>query len=305
MRQVMIETEDSARRGARRGRSMPKGRSFDALLVAHVQANGLWDGGAGGGDDVVRPAWALFACDEGTRVPLVANLRCGRKAREYSDAAWGGRSAGRVSFEFLRSAGYEFLTQRAPEGALVQVFHRGLFAFDPGVAEEKVRGVLAPPRAWLEAQAVALGAASATAASKAARERVDAEEMAPQPWIEEPRFAALATLFAASLDRRLRAPLVPDVAFQGQLFAAALLSGFAGLILPERDSGGGWWRGTDAHGLSAEGLTHAGLGAVLALRGNAAEVEALLAAEVRRYDQRAARRRGRAGRAALTTAEGV
>jgi hypothetical protein len=252
MRQVMIETEDSARRGARRGRSVPKGRSFDALLVAHIEANGLWGGGAGGGDDVVRPVWALFACDEGARVPLVANLRCGRKAREYSDAAWGGRNAGRASFEFLRSVGYEFTTQRAPEGALVQVFHRGLFAFDPGVATDKVRGVLAPPRAWLDAQGAALGGSAAASASKAARERVDAEGMAPQDWITEPAFAALATLFAASLDRRLRAPLVPDLAFQGQLFAAALLSGFVALHRP--NGARGWWSGTDAHGLHTDGL---------------------------------------------------
>lgn len=299
MRKVMIETEDAAR--VRRGRSVPKGRSFDAVLVAHVAANGLWDGGAGGGDDVVRPVWALFACDEGSRVPVVANLRCGRKAREYSEHSYG-RTAGRASFEFLRSAGYEFAVQRAPEGALVQVFQRGLFAFDPGVAPDKVRGMIAAPRAWLDAQASALGAAASASASKAARARVDAEGMAPQPWIEEPRFAALATLFAASLDRRLRAPIVPDVAFQGQLFAAALFSGFVAMARP--DGVPGWWSGTGGHGLSAEGLDAAGIGAVLAMRGSAAEVEALLALEVKRYYQRASRARARRASQSLV-AEGV
>lgn len=300
MRQVMIESEDATR--VRRGRSVPKGRSFDAVLVAHIAANGLWAGGAGGGDDVVRPVWALFACDEGTRVPLVANLRCGRKAREYADGPYG-RTAGRASFEFLRSAGYEFVTQRAPEGSLVQVFHRELFAFDPGVTADKVRGVLAPPRAWLDAQSAALGASGSAAASRAARERVAADGRSLRPWIEEPRFAALATLFAASLDRRLRAPLVPDVAFQGQLFAAALLSGFAALHLPGIE--GDWWRGSDAHGLFAEGLDAAGLGAVMALRGDANDVEALLALEVKRFYQRTPKARARASRSSALTAGGV
>lgn len=314
---VEIETEASEEEGARRrGRNgaRPKGRGFDAVALAWITARGLWDGGAGGADGVERPVWALFGCEDGARAAIIANLRCGRRAREYGMHR-SQRVPGRTRFEFLRSAGFEFASTRAPEGSLVQVFHRELFAFDPGVVEADgaVRAVYAPPTAWLDAQAAALGPAGVDRAVRGGIARTSildfAGDAAGGPAEETyqlplPHYAALATLFAAGLDRRLRAPILPDLAFQGQLFAAALREGLASLDAPTIGSSEGWWHHR-AHGLAVRGIERAGIGAVVSVRGKAADAEALLAEEVKHFYRRPSLRAAGRSSAARAAAVGV
>jgi hypothetical protein len=111
--------------------------------------------------------------------------------------------------------------------------------------------------------------------------------LTPSWWLEQqtlPPDAARASLFAAMLDRRTRCPLVADVSFYRQLWAAAMVQGLA--TTPETNVAG------YVHRFSAEGLEQAGLDPLGAITFKASHdvLEAFLAEQVGMYfeQQRAA-----------------
>ena len=245
-----------------------KGRSFSAALLAHVEADALWFGGAAS-TEVTRPVWMAVAASETELRPFLANLRCGKRA----DTGTGRRNDRGQRFEILRSAGYHFSTQRTPAGAILTAYLRDLFVLDPGMVDPTGVGfVMLPPRSWIDQQTRALGEPAIHGAVKHVRRlglapaKVDLEALVPA-----------ATLFCAYLDRRVRAPLVPDVAFQLQVFCAALSAGLASFTCPTesyRDVGWGQHRGL---GFSESQTARVGLAPGVACLAKHTAVEALLA----------------------------
>jgi hypothetical protein len=265
---TMIELEIERGKG--------KGRSFSAVLLAHVTADALWEGGGGGG--AKRPAWAMFAGGDAELRPFVANLQGGKKAESCEDKNYSRRKP-EVRFEFLRSAGYRYAWQREAEGSLATAYLPSLFLADPGMVDpDGVKFVVLPTRSWVDAQTV-----DAMALAKHMR-AVDGRSVGLAEAVERARdLGALAHLFALYLDRRVRCPLVTDARFYYQLFTAFLAAGLASL-------GGdadvpGFAREprfgvTRTLGFSEKNTAAVGLAPGVACKATHDEVEALLAQQV-------------------------
>jgi hypothetical protein len=251
-----------------------KGRSFAAYLMACVRADALFDAAMTDTGDMVRPVWAMFGASEAALRPFVANLQCGRQAL-YPDNRHGRRAKSGV--ELLRSASYRYSFQSHAEGMVVTAYLPELFDLDPGMVDPSgVRFVMLPPAWWVARQTIP------TAEIAAHVERcgftVEADSL---PWI-----AASAYLFAAYLDRRIRAPLYADGRFYVQLMLAMLREGLATWTLREHSYG---WRderrfGRGGHLRFVEvGVERVGLLPGVACKATHAQVEALLAEEVARF----------------------
>jgi hypothetical protein len=171
-------------------RTTGKGRTFRALLLGYLTADGLWEVGAAAGG-AVRPVWLAVFGTVGEAKPFVANLRAGRAARIER----GG------TLQIPKSSGHRWVTQAVPGGVVTVAYLAGLFHLEPPAPfTEDVRFVMAPARRWVDREAEALGAEFGADARDAAR----------------------AALFAAYLDRRTPLPLLRDLRFHLQLFQAAL-----------------------------------------------------------------------------------
>ncbi len=202
-----------------------KGRAFRATLLASVTADGLWPGG-GGTTDNERPVWACFAASEQALRPFIANLRCGRTATVIGEHRTGRKRD--VCVELLKSAGYHVSWQRTPEGTIATAFLADLFRADPGLVDPAGASfVMLPPRAWAEAQPIAeaeleraVRHVAPFCGSGAADYPVRLEVLR--------ELVPVAALFAVYLDRRIRLPLVADLAFYLQILLASLDMGLAG-----------------------------------------------------------------------------
>ena len=130
-----------------------KGRSFRALHLASATADARWPGGATKKEGVLRPVHAIFLGSEAELRPFAANLQLGRLASTSGESTRRRRNQQQTGFEFLKSAGYRQAWQRHEEGAVLTVYLPDLFHLDPGMVDPKiVRFVLAPSKAWTEAQ---------------------------------------------------------------------------------------------------------------------------------------------------------
>jgi hypothetical protein len=185
-----------------------KGRAFEALCLARVSANALWEGGQTG--DNIRPVWAMFGATENELRPFAANLILGRKALFPKSHKKDEK------IEFLKSVRYQQAWQREAEGSLVTLFMPDLFRHDPGMVDPKgISFVLLVPKSWAD------------------KEDLDLRPMMeyvlglgfPKDRIEET--AKLAYLFATYLDRRTRCPIPTDGRFYLQLLYACLQEGLA------------------------------------------------------------------------------
>lgn len=263
-----------------------KGREFQALLLGAVYADKVWDGGDA---QTKRPVWATFGASEAEMPSFEANLREGRAC------APAGNSTGVSSrVEFPRSAEYAWLRTRCDEGVLLTAYLPSVLRHDPGFldGESPVRFAVLPTLEWAEAQRAALGDEEIDAAVRhidrmfldQIREKDEAEEREDRrvgryvdPSAKRGREEAqreflahlramvpTAHLFVAALDKRVRLPIVPDLAFALQLFfklhTTLLGSGYggpaAGSALSARmreinSHGTGWEElGTEALGLA-------------------------------------------------------
>jgi hypothetical protein len=259
-----------------------KGRTFRAALLAYVRADCLWDGAATE-SGVVRPAWFACAASDAEIRPFMANLRCGRKAvvPESSNT-----KKYQLRFELMRRAGYEYATQRTNAGTCVTAFLPELFRLDPGLVDPKgARFVVLPSRAWVETETARLGreAGAAVRHVERVRRRVDTSgRPAPDRAVLE-ALAPVAPLFCAYLDRRVRAPLVPDPRFQLQVVVAMLDAGLASFGHEPHSFRERGWGQHDGFWFLEVDTAAAGLAPGIACRASHEEIEALLAEQVRRY----------------------
>jgi hypothetical protein len=247
MRTLIIESGDEG-----------KGRSFRAVLLACVEANGLWFGGAAD-TDVIRPVYLSVATSDAEAAPFLANLRTGRKA-EIDTGNRYSRSKGQ-RYECLRSAGYTFTTQRTSRGTVLTAFLTDLYRMDPGMIDPKGAAfALLPPAAWLAAQPRPERPAALFArVREALLPRMSRSSELTKSVGDDAlaRWLPYARLFCAYLDRRTRCPLVPDLAFQLQVLVAALDAGLAS-VSAER-SHMEWGQHFSAHGYTEDSVHTVGL----------------------------------------------
>lgn len=217
-----------------------KGREFQALLLGAVYADRVWDRGDA---QTKRPVWATFGASEAEMPSFEANLREGRPC-----APTGTSASVNERVEFPRSAEYEWSRTRCEEGVLLTAYLPSVFRHDPGFldGESPVRFAVLPSREWADAQREALGEAEIDAAMRhlervflidmrgkeeaedrerrrvggyvdpnAKQERAQAREV----FFKHMRaMVPTAHLFVAALDKRVRLPVVPSLAFAVQLF---------------------------------------------------------------------------------------
>lgn len=253
-----------------------KGRSFTATLVAYVQADVLWDGGAAA-TETKRPIWMMLAGTDNELRPFVANLRLGRKAEATSKT---GFSRNPDRFEVLKSSGFHTSWQRTPLGSVVVIYAPELFQMDPGMVDPKGVGFcLLPARSWLNSIAV-------EGSTRAYLNNLKFQ--IPEDKVED--LLRTAPIFIGYLDRRTRCPLIPDPRFYVQVLAAAMDQGLASWGRdPNRyynhyDNRPFGSRGY--HGFFEEGVAEANLAPGIVLKSSHEELEKFLAEQVRLYFDR-------------------
>lgn len=245
-----------------------KGRTFRAVCLATVEADGLWAGGMTNTDDI-RPVWAMFAGSENEMRPFMANLIVGRKALT-PQRSWGRRKDG-TRIEVLRSAKFQTTWQKEIEGTISTVFYPDLFRLDPGMVDPQgIQFVVLPSREWVAKQHVDVGPVLKHLAKFSCP-------------LKEDQLAALVPisyLFAAYLDRRTRCPLLADGRFYAQLLIACLSTGYASWSSDEsyyREAPFGVHRSL---GFREVGTSDVGLLPGIAFRSNHEQIEKLLAEQV-------------------------
>lgn len=249
-----------------------KGRSFSGTLLASIEADRFWPNGAGGGE-AKRPVWAVLGASTGESRAFIANVRMGKLLRTNEKSRYG-------SYEFLRSAGYEFITQKFVNSVATTVYLPELFLHDPGMVDpEGVKFVLPVPKFWLEERTRTLDPATIEDAITHVRKL----RLPNLPENDELRMLVpCASLFCSFLDRRTRCPLIPDLRFQFQALVVCLHHKIA--TFPGKDKG--WYR-DEGWGMSdkctASGLADAGISRVFAMNTKHEDIEAILSECASKY----------------------
>ena len=241
-----------------------KVRFVEATLVAWVEADKLWTYGEA---DNKRPVWALFFVRSGEAGAFVSALQAGRKVETPERRR-------PETWEFLRSAGYEYVQQRYPEGVTVNAFLPELFTLTPGLLDAKlVRFVILPPTAWLDEAAnqeelEAQIAHVRRAVNLHSRDDIDIKYA-----------CRLAGLFLHRLNARTRAPLISDPQFAAQILIAALNQDIATMAGRE----GRRWDGQ--HEYKENYIDDAKLSPGVSVNTTHEEIEKFLAEQVAIFDQ--------------------
>lgn len=260
MQELVIETSNSK-----------KSRAFRAVLLAHVEADALWAGGATG-TDTTRPVWMMLAGTDSELRAFTANLQGGRKAELRSKNSYSSRVEGR--FELLKSAGYQFVWQRASAGSIVTAYLPDIFRLDPGMVDPTGAGFcLLPARDWIRPPAEGV-----------LKHLVDLGVNPEQP--ELPMVLGLAPLFIAYLDRRTRCPLIPDPRFYAQVLYAALGRGLASKSGAQHYYRDNSWGCHNRLGYKETRTVDVGLAEGLAFQADHESLETFLAEQVKVYDAR-------------------
>jgi hypothetical protein len=194
-----------------------KSRIFSVRRLAYLRADRLWEPRKGKRSQV-RPAFLAFLGSRAGCQAFCANLMAEREALCEGE-----------TFSVSKKAGYRWMHQEVPGGVVTCWYLPQLFHLEPVEDPGWVRFVFAPPRWWVEAQAVEL------------RLEVAGVEGA------NGQDAAEAALFAAFLDRRTTLPILRELRFQLQLYLAAKEAGF---VTRTRDA----YQGFDFAGFTECGL---------------------------------------------------
>lgn len=272
-----------------KGRHPTKTREFSATLVSFISAPMLW---SAGGNDPLRPVFALLAMSRDVEIPFVANLKEGKKKLRI-EGLGSGRDNGHP-MEFLKSAGYEFRPQRVGGGVMLEVFLRDLFEETPGMVDEQgVTFLLSEDAERYEREAAAFDRAGLTLVLDQFTRRKNETwdqfgiRVGEAPINRARDFANVAVnratvlaegrRFAAAIHERADIPLLPDPLFGVQILCSAMAYGFAA-------------RSTDFSVHVSKPFCEAGMDRAkrhpgLAFTASHVQIEAWLAAEVATFDR--------------------
>lgn len=242
-----------------------KGRSFQATLLAHVNADALWAGG-GTATEVTRPVWMMLGGSDNELRPFVANLQTGRKA----DHPGGSKYQGTSRFEVLKSAGYHYAWQRTPVGTAVTIYLPDLFRLDPGMVDPKgIQFCLLPSSKWVTPP-------DPKAEAFLAKLKVPTDDPAVLHAL------MLAPLFIAFLDRRTRCPLIPDPRFYALVLVQALTKGLASWSVNDHYGSRNWGEHRDLS-YREHSTTNVGYARGLVFKASHEDFEAFLAEQVKLF----------------------
>lgn len=182
---TIIETETKKDDG--------KGRTFQAHLLAWIDAPNYFDHGHCTSANKTRPVWMAVATTSQAARPFSINMLRGTTAAQTGYYS----SSHPPKWELVRAAKYRKHHRKAAGGVVTTFFIPELFALNPGMVDpDYIRFVMLPSTKWIESQSMPVE---------------DAE----------------ALLFLAYLDRRTRFPFPQDVAFARRLLAACQAGGLA------------------------------------------------------------------------------
>lgn len=258
-----------------------KGRTFTVALLGYICANSLWElGGAGNAE---RPVWIAFGGSESEVRAVWANLMTGRRADGRSHQH---NFKPDKHFEFLKSAGYVFASQKMQGAQTTEVictaYLPSLFLIDPGLVDPKAISFIAMlgerfvdvPESQIQACVQHIRSLKILPESEKLHEKL--------VWA-----AKMAPLVRAYLDRRTRGPIIEDPRFHMQLLVALLR---VGLAAPEsgatKDIFGNTLQSTDRqsfHSMDGFGWERLGYLNPIAVHCDHDAFEALLAAESKTF----------------------
>jgi hypothetical protein len=200
-----------------------KGRSFSAIHLAHVKASRLWSEGQTN-TSLTRPVYASFMGSDNELKAFVANLMLGNEAIVQNGPRGG--------FQFLKSVGYKWIWQREEEGSIATAFLPDLFLLDPGLVDpQEAKFILLPPKKWASEQQIDAEPIVEYVRKLPLYQKLSAtttldwknQVVERKPDLTDETLVAMiptAYLFAAYLDRRIRAPIPSS----GKFFVHLLLT---------------------------------------------------------------------------------
>lgn len=215
-----------------------KTRRFAAIMLGYITADALWEGGAAVNKTARRPVYLALGGPETTLRPFIYNMKSGRKAALTNDINTSSFDRDANWVETLKTGGYETIWQRGQESHICTMLMPELFAIDPGMIEpERCAFASVAPNWWADAQMKVIAADHNLCGrifrhAKAIGLMGDSNKRLipiPTSWNEDIILDLLpqAGHFYLMLDKRTRRPLINDLAFAVQLYAAALHHGLA------------------------------------------------------------------------------
>lgn len=254
-----------------------KARAFQATLLTVIRADGLWEGPGG---NSLRPVLMSVAATHDAMRIFTANLKLGRKVQfEGSSPSWLPWRMG-DSLEVLKSHNFRYTTQRIGDASVCTLFHPELFQIDPGMVdpEKDITFIVLPPSSWATSDQEVRNLVAYMVVT-------DQAEGIPEETLTQ--CAKLAKLFVVYLDRRTRCPILADPRFAMQLLVSALQHGLATFTTEMTYSSYGRSRspfGQTEHLRYTEVRPEAaGYQPGLAFKASHADLEALLAKQVKTY----------------------
>ena len=210
-----------------------KGRSFQAQLLGYVQADTLWEIGKVD-TRTKRPVWIVLAGGEQELRTFIANVRSGNTM--VSPNTYDGR------YEIMRSAEYEYHTQRIEDGekkyATARIYLPELFSLHQDMIDPLTcKFIMLIPRVWINDQQVSHNDAQAVVSHLAklgiagTPDVVNHSEWHYNRFTPQSIFQSIsaANYFAAMLDHHTEKPLVNELPFYVQLYYRFLAMGAANL----------------------------------------------------------------------------
>ena len=273
-----------------------KTRQFSAIMLGFITADALWDGGSANTKHT-RPVYLALGGPETTLRPFIYNLKAGRKASVHDDLN-NRYDRGSDWVETLKTGNYETLWQRGQNAHICTMLMPDLFALDPGMIDpERCAFASVAPEWWARKQDEKLLANRELCGRILAHadrlgltsDRRSRPIPIPQPWSEELILSLVAQAghFYLMLDKRTRRPLINDMAFAVQLYAAALHHGLASFWRKAGESLYGerwgyvksWW----GEGFTAENAHLIGFRQGVILVTSQANLDGFLANQIRLY----------------------
>ncbi len=258
-----------------------KGRTFRALCLATVEADGLWSGGYSAGD-TIRPVWAMFCGSDGELRPFMANLQTGRKG-EFPKGGFGRKGGDKI--EILKSAKFQAAWQKETEGSIATTFLPDLFRLDPGMVDPNgINFVLLPTVEWAKSQTL-----DVAPIIEHGLRVLNMREWKRQIGLDV--LVPIGYLFAAYLDRRTRCPLLADGRFYLQILLASLDQGLASLSCEaqrssyyHREDPENWGK-SPRLGFREIGTSDVGMLPGIAFSSNHSDIEKLLAEQATLFEK--------------------